>query len=456
MEVDPIDGISVSDDAVDRFVEAISYRTISFQDVEDFDSSQFNLFNQFLVSRYPNIDTTCEHLVFNEYSHLYKWKGTDPSLKPIILMAHHDVVPIASPALWTVHPFDEGVKNGLIYGRGTMDDKCSLISIVEAVEQLIKEGYEPKRTIYLTFGHDEEIGGSKGATVIADYLQKEGIKAAMVLDEGMVRVSGMIPNFDKETALIGIAEKGGVSIELIANMIGGHSSTPGKETSIDVLAGAVNRIKQNPLKASITPVLHGFIDKLGPEMDFKSKLAFANRSIFKSAIISNYESSRTGNALVRRTTAHTIFEAGIKENVIPTSSRAVVNFRIIPGETTEDVLAHVIKIVNDDRVLIETLNKGRDPSPISPIDNLAYETLERSIKEIFPDILTSPNLVVGGTDSRHFTNVSDNVYRFVPFEISPENSTCFHGIDERVTVSEFKDAIRFYRRIIINSSEVDM
>jgi len=341
LQVEPVQKIQVSEGAVDRFVEAISYRTISYQDPEDFDSTQFSLFNAFLESSYPNIHSTCEHKLFNAYSHLYKWPGQNSSLKPIVLMAHHDVVPIASPALWSVHPFDEGVKNDVIYGRGTMDDKCSLVGIVEAVEQLIKEGYEPQRTVYLAFGHDEEIGGAKGAAVIANYLEEQDVEAAMVLDEGMARVKGMIPNFDRETALIGIAEKGGVSVELTVNMVGGHSSMPGKETSIDVLSGAVNRIKQNPLKASITPVLNGFIDKLGPEMDFKAKLAFANRSIFKSAIIGSYESSRTGNALVRTTTAPTIFEAGIKENVIPTSSRAVVNFRILPGETTEDVLAHV-------------------------------------------------------------------------------------------------------------------
>ncbi|MBT8220476.1 MAG: M20 family peptidase [Bacteroidia bacterium] len=456
LQVEPVEKTPIPDGAIERFTESISIKTISYQEEEHFDSIQFQLFNDFLHRSYPQVHEQCEHNIFNGYSHLFRWDGQDANLQPIILMAHHDVVPIASLPLWTVHPFEEGVKNDTIYGRGAMDDKCSMISILEAVEQMMNEGYTPKRTIYLAFGHDEELFGPRGALEIARYLEEKGVKAAMVLDEGLARTERMIPNLDKETALIGIAEKGGVSLEMIVNMAGGHSSMPAPETSIDVLSAAVSKVKKNPLEASITPALHGFLDKLGPEMDFKSKLAFSNRSIFKSMILGTLGSSNSTNALIRTTTSPTIFNAGIKENVIPTSSRAVINFRILPGETPDDVLAHVIKVVDDPRVDIKVIGAGRNPSPVSPIDNKAYETLERSIKEIFPNILTSPNLVVGGTDSRHFSSISPNIYRFVPFRITPENQACFHGIDERVPVEEFEDAIRFYRRLIINSNELDL
>lgn len=453
IQVDSIAKSELPNGAMDRYLEAISIPTISYENETDFDSVPFKKFKNFLEQNYPLIHQKCEHKVFNEFSHLFKWSGTNIELEPIILMAHLDVVPIASLPLWTAHPFKEGIRNDTIFGRGTMDDKTSLIGILESVEQLLSEDYTPHRTIYISLGHDEEILGQNGAVAIAEYLENQNIKAHFILDEGMAKLKNMIPNLDADVALIGVAEKGFVSLDLTVALVGGHSSTPAKETAIDVLASAVSKVKKSPMPANITPILNVFFDKLGPEMDFKTKLAFANRTVFKSTILGIYEKSDAGNALIRTTTSPTIFEAGIKENIIPTSARAVVNFRIIPGENQADVISHVSKVINDERVKIEILNKGSNPSPISPTNNKAYNTIEKSIKQVFPNILTAPSLVVGATDSRHFTKVSDNIYRFVPYQIDPENINCFHGIDERILVSEFEDAIRFYRQVIINGME---
>ncbi|MFT4566626.1 MAG: carboxypeptidase PM20D1 [Saprospiraceae bacterium] len=453
IQVEPIDKITVPENAINRFAEAISIRTISFENAEDFDSAQFDLFNEFLIESYPGIYALPGHLIFNKYSHLFKWEGTNTSLKPIVLMAHLDAVPIASPALWNVHPFTTGVKKDTIYGRGSMDDKCSLISILEATEQLLNEGHQPQRTIYVALGHDEEVLGKKGAVEIARHLEKEGIEASFVLDEGMAITQNMMPGLEGEVAMIGVAEKGFLSLELEVHMAGGHSSSPEKETSIDVLALAVSKLKRNPSPAKLTPVLKDLFQKSAPEMGFSSKLAFGNLFLFQTLILGKMEKSKSGNAMIRTTTSPTIFEAGIKENVIPIASRAVVNFRILPGETVEDVIAHAIKTINDNRVNVFPLQAGTNPSPISPSDNHEYLMIERSIKEVFNNIITIPSLVIGATDSRHFTKISPNVYRFVPYKISPKNIECFHGIDERVPVSEFKDAIRFYRRVILNSDQ---
>jgi len=453
LEVEAISKTPVPAGAVDRFVEALSIRTISFEEEEDFDSTQFRKFNTFLSDSYPLVHERLEHKVFNEFSHLYTWKGENGNLKPIVLMGHLDVVPIASLRAWTVHPFTEGVKNDTIYGRGTMDDKIGVIGILEAVEQLLGEGFQPDRDIYLSFGHDEEVLGTKGAIPISNYLKELGIEAAFVLDEGMAITQGLIPGISQSTALIGIAEKGYVSLELLIAMVGGHSSMPGKETAIDVLSAAVRKLKQNPLPADMNPVLNGFMNKIGPEMGFAAKVAFGNRWLFKSFLLGEYEKTNSGNANIRTTTSPTIFEAGVKENVIPTTARAVVNFRIIPGETVEDVVAHVEQTINDERIQVEIMGEGSNPSPVSPIDNAEYEALERSIKEVFPAVLSSPSLVVGATDSRHFSQISPNVYRFSPFHINSKNLTCFHGIDERIGKSEFEDGIRFYRRIIENGSQ---
>lgn len=453
LEVDPVAITPIPDGAVDRFVEAISIRTISFENEEDFDSTQFKKFNTFLEDSYPLVHSELEHKTFSEFSHLFSWKGTDPSLKPIVLMAHIDAVPIATPSAWSVHPFTSGLVNDTIYGRGAMDCKFGVLGIMESTEQLLKEGYKPQRDIYISLGHDEEVLGSRGAVKIAQHLKAKGVEAHFVLDEGMAISEGMIPGVDGSTAIIGVAEKGFVSLDLTVAMAGGHSSTPEKETSIDVLSRAVSQVKENPCPRVLNPVLDAFMDKMGPEMDSRAKFVFANRGIFKSFILDEMEKSTSGNASVRTTTSPTIFEAGIKENVIPTSARAVINFRIIPGETTEDVIAHVNKVVNDERVKVEILNKGSNPSPVSPSDNEQYESIERSIKQIFSNLKTTPNLVLGATDSRHFTSITSNIYRFSPFKISPENLTCFHGIDERVPRNEFENGIRFYRQMIINGSK---
>lgn len=452
IDISPVEKVPSPEGAAERFAEAISIRTVSFGDPADFDSTQFRAFNAFLENNYPLIHQL-EHQVFNDFSHLFTWKGTDASLKPIVLMGHTDVVPIASPRKWSVHPFTEGIKNDTIYGRGAIDDKFGVICVMEAVEQMLSGGYQPKRTIYLSLGHDEELLGTLGAVESVQYLKERGVEAEFVLDEGGAITKGIFPGLEDKVAVVGIAEKGYVSMELSVDMAGGHSSTPEPESAIDVLSAAVYRAKSNPMPARITPVLHGFMDKLGPEMPFMARMAFANRTLFKSKIIDLYSKSASGNASVRTTTAPTIIEAGIKENVIPTHASAVINFRILPGDNVEGIAAHLREVINDERINIELLSKGTPASPVSPIDVTGYQVIERSIKETIPDVMVAPYLVVGATDSRHFTPISKNIYRFLPYHITPHNLKCFHGIDERVGVDEYLNGIRFYRRIIENSNQ---
>jgi carboxypeptidase PM20D1 len=453
IDVTQVEKTTTPDGALSRITEAISYRTISYEDKADFDSTQFSAFNEFLLRSYPLLHSIGEHKTFNEYSHLFKWVGQNTNLDPIVLMAHYDVVPIASLPLWTVHPFDEGIKNDTIYGRGALDDKGSLISILEAVEQLMTNGFVPSRTIYISLGHDEEVLGKDGAVQIAKFLENENIRAAFVLDEGGARTN-TIKEVNSDIAVIGIAEKGFLSLDLVVNMAGGHSSMPEHETSIDVLSSAISKLKQNPLKASFTEVTNAFLDKVGPEYPFKLKILLANRGVFKSLLVKELAKTTSGNATFRTTTSPTIFEAGIKENVIPTSARAVVNFRILPGEDINSVISHVKTTINDERVIIAKMNTPENPSAISPIDTIFYTSLEKSIREVFPSTLVTPYLALGVTDSRHFKNISRNIYKFSPFKITPENLACFHGIDEWIPVSEFEDAIRFYTQIIINADKV--
>jgi len=451
---DPIEKVAISSGAAARMAEAIAIRTVSFENEEDFDSTQFQLFNKFLIEKYPLLHKKAEHKIFSTYSHLYRLKGTDASKKPILIMGHTDVVPIASPAIWRVHPFTEGIKNDSIYGRGCIDDKGAVISILESIEQLLGEGFQPERSIYFAFGHDEEVSGKRGASKISKYLEDNNVEMDFILDEGGAITQGLVPGVEESTALIGIAEKGYVTFELETQMLGGHSSQPAVETSIDVLATAISTLKANPFPRKLTPVLNAFMDEIGPHMDFKTRMAFSNQWLFTSIILDQYEKSSQGNANIRTTTAPTIFEAGIKENVIPTASRAVVNFRIIPGETIETVKEHILSVINDDRVLVNIKGDGFNPSPISPTDNAAYDLISKAIKDIFPKVITCPNLVAGATDARFYTPVSSNIYRFTPFKLTPKNINCFHGVDERISVEEFENAIRFYRQIILLGSKM--
>ena len=454
LNIELVEKVMISNNAIENLQEALRLKTISYENSEDFNPLPFEEFNTLLKVNYPLADSILDHQTINDFSHVYKWKGTNSSLKPIVLMGHIDVVPIGSPEKWSVDPFGAQLKDGKIWGRGTIDDKFSVIGIMEAVEMLLKEGFQPKRTIYLAFGHDEEIGGEKGAVAIVEYLKNKGVEAEYVLDEGYAITQKLIPGIDPDVAMIGIAEKGSTTIEFIVDLEGGHSSQPGPETAIDVLAKEIAILKEKPMPATISEAMGGFIDQIGPEMRFINKMAFSNKSIFKPLIIFTYENaSNAGNALVRTTTAPTIFDAGIKENVIPTSARALVNFRIIPGQTAADVMDHAEKVINDARVEMNFFGFNTNPSPVSPIDSWGYETINISINQVFEATLTAPNLVIAATDSRHFSPISKNIYRFVPYHINEQNINTFHGIDEHILIEDYENAIRFYRQLILNSNQ---
>ncbi len=454
LKYEPVAAFKIKSTSVENFSKAIKIKTVSPENEIDFDSLQFQNFEKFLIETYPLVDSILEKKTFNSFSFLYKWTGSDLSLKPIILMAHLDVVPVIEENIsdWKHNPFGGEIINDTIWGRGTIDDKVGVIGLMESVELLLKTDFKPARTIYLSFGHDEEIGGVNGAKAIAQYLKNEKVEAEFVLDEGGSIVQHMIPDIEKDVALIGVAEKGFISLELSVKMEGGHSSMPEKETAIDVLSNAIVKLKQNPFPAIISPPIDGFIENLGPEMPFVNKLVFANKSLFESVITGIYEKSGSGNALVRTTTAPTIFNSGVKDNVIPQFASTTINFRIIPGETIASVTQRVKDLIHDDRIMIKKGDFISEPSNVSSTSSFGYKTLQRTISEIYPDVLVAPYLVVGGTDSRHLNEISDNIYRFSAIKLNKGNIKSFHGLNEKLPVSDFENSIRFYYQIIKNSA----
>src|SRR5688572_4486327 len=455
LPIAPIAKIAVSDSAKFHLSQAIQIKTISPEDPADFDSVQFYKFREFLRNTYPLTQQKLRPKTVKEFSLLYKWQGSDTSLKPVILMGHLDVVPVAEESLkdWKAAPFGGEIKAGNIWGRGAIDDKMSVIGILEATEMLLKQNFQPKRTIYLAFGHDEEVGG-KGARAIVKELQTQNVQAEFVLDEGYAITQKLVPGLQTDVALIGISEKGFASLELSTKVEGGHSSMPKNETAIDVISKALVKLREKPFKAEITPPVEEFIKHLGPEMPAFQKMAFANSGLFEYVILKTYQKTPSGNALVTTTMAPTIFRSGIKENVIPAEATAVVNFRILPGTTINAIVSRIKSTLNDERIQIKVKPFSSEASPVSSTESPGYQQLNKTIKQIFPNTLTSPSMVLAATDSRFYYALSPNVYRFLPYKINKGNINSFHGLNEKIAVTEFEDAIRFYAQLLKNVNEI--
>jgi carboxypeptidase PM20D1 len=444
--------VSPGDECIDHLSKAVRFQTISYSGDSPVDSSSFRNYISFIAESYPLTNSRLKKEVFNKFSLLYTWQGKNPSLKPVIFLAHSDVVPPGDSLSWEKKPFSGENDGNFIWGRGTLDDKSEMISILEAVEKLLSEGYEPERTVYLSFGHDEEIGGTRGAAIIAQTLRDRGVEAEFVLDEGMVITTGIVPMVKKPVALIGTSEKGYISVKLAAEMAGGHSSTPEKESALIVLNTAIFNLVHKQMKAKISEPVNDFIRYIGPEMPFYAKAIFANKWLMKGILLSIYQGTGSGNALVRTTTAPTIISAGIKDNIIPTRAEAVVNFRILPGETSADILAHIERVVNDKRVNITPFtNDISEPVPASPSDAPAFLNLFSTLREIYPEVVIAPTMMLGSSDSKHFTILTKNIYRFAPLRINSMDLSRMHGLNEKVKIEDYRKGIGFYYQLIKNS-----
>ena len=317
---------------------------------------------------------------------LFTWRGTDSTLAPIVLMGHMDVVPVApgTDSLWKHGAFSGDIADGFIWGRGSLDDKGTVLGVLEACEALIASGFKPSRTIILSFGADEEAGGESGAKVIAALLESRGIKPLFVLDEGGTVVKGAIGGITKPVALIGIAEKGYLTVEMKVRAEGGHSSMPPKHTAAGILATAITRLEGHPMRASIGATTGKLFDAIGREMSFGRRIVFANRFLFDPLIERQLAAAPGTDATLRTTTAVTMLEGSPKDNVLPSQAKAAVNFRILPGDSVAGVIAHMRGVIDDDRVELTAKNPQVEPSPISSTSDTAWSIVSRTVGNPIP------------------------------------------------------------------------
>lgn len=443
--------------AVGRFAEALRIPTLSHGADTGVprDDEAFASFRKLLERSYPLAHAELERVLVADHTLLYTWRGSDPALDPIVLMGHYDVVPVDPEAAddWTHPPFGGVESDGFLWGRGALDDKINVIAQLEAVEALLAEGFAPERTILLSYGHDEELGGGEGAASVVSLLEERAVRPALVLDEGgAVAEGGLIPGLDRPVAAIGIAEKGYVSVELVVETPGGHSSVPPPHTAVGILATAIHRLERNPMPSHFGGPMRQTLEAVGPHLDFGPRLVVSNLWLLEPVVERVLVAVPTIAPMLRTTTAATIFHAGVKDNVLPNRARAVVNFRIFPGETVADVVEHVREVVDDPRIALTPSRKQREPSDVSSTDGEAFALLRRAILDVYPDAIPTPYLITGGTDARYFRAISDGVFGFMPVRADMADVKRAHGNDERIRVDAFVEGVGFYAHLMREAS----
>jgi carboxypeptidase PM20D1 len=442
------------DHAVTRLSQAIRFQTVSTQDNGDHYLPEFDAFMDFVRESYPVIHENLTLKIINGYTLLYKWEGSRPGLPAAMMQGHYDVVPVepGTHGDWTHPPFKGVVADGFVWGRGAIDDKSGIFSYLEAVNYLLERGFEPERTVYLALNHDEEVGGRQGARKVADYLLENDIEIAFLVDEGMPVAEKIMEGLEHPIAMIGVAEKGYLSIEMEVTKEGGHSSMPPRETTIGALSEAITNLKKQPMHGRIPGLLRDTFEPLMPDLPFRYRMALSNLWLFGGVIEERLGYIPHTNAALRTTIAPTIFHAGIKENVLPQTASATINFRIHPNDNIREVLYYVQNTIDNELIDVRVLDGAREPSPVTTTSSEAYQLMKHTIYEVFPGIPVAPAMFLAATDARHFTKVTDHLLRFRPIRARPDDRGRIHGTDERISVENYGEMISFYVRFIENAT----
>ncbi len=442
--------------AASRLGAAVRFRTIASPDDADANAAEFDGLHTLLQASFPKAHAVLQREAVGRSGLVYTWPGSDPKAPPFALMAHQDVVPIApgTEGDWQQPPFSGAVKDGFVWGRGSWDDKGNLMSIMEAVELLAASGFRPRQTVYLVLGQDEEIGGPRGAAAVALLFRQRGIHLQFVLDEGLLITEGLIAGLDKPAALIGVAEKGYVSVQLTANATGGHSSMPppqAGQSAIGMMSVALARLEEVQMPSSVRGLSRETFETIAPEMSGANRVFLSNLWLFGPLVEQQLKKSAGTNAALRTTTALTVVRAGNADNVLPGRATATVNFRLLPGDSSDAVVEHVTRVVANPAIRIEKARGGSEASRVASTDAPGYRLIAETLRQLHPDTIVAPGLMVGATDSRHFEGVADDIYKFSPVRAKAEDLKRFHGTNERISTDNYVELIQFYHRLLSNA-----
>lgn len=447
----PPEAVAVSDlpfelnAAAARLGEAIRFETVSIDGDPEASRAAFDGLRDWLSRAYPRFHALARRSVLAGGTLLYEWPGSDPALAPIILMAHQDVVPAPSPDRWRHPPFAGLVRDGVVWGRGSIDNKGSLIAMLEAAEALAHAGHAPRRSLFFVFGHDEETTG-KGARAAAQRLVARGLRAAFVLDEGSLVIADH-PVTRAAAALIGVAEKGVATVVLTAQAPGGHASAPPRETAVGTLARAIDAILDRPFPTHYGGATRSMLWALAPDAPWVTRMAISNDWLFGPLLAAQIAASPQGAAMLRTTVAPTMLRGSPKHNVLPTEASATINVRIAPGDTVSGVMTHLRSAVRNIPVTLELTADPQEPSPVSSPDNASFALLAGAVRAVF-DVSVAPAQVIAATDSRSFVELSHSIYRFQPLRLTLAGTGMIHGVDEHVSVAAFGQMIRFFGTVI--------
>jgi carboxypeptidase PM20D1 len=426
---------------------ALRFETITYDDGSDVRALE--RLHAWLAETYPRFHASARRTIVGNGSLVYEWDGTDKSLQPIVLMAHQDVVPASEPERWKHPPFSGAIAEGSIWGRGALDNKSALVAIFEAAESLVCAGHQPERSVIFVFGHDEESGGA-GARMAAEWLAGRGISAAFVLDEGGLSISDNSVTGSPMT-LIGVAEKGYVTLQLAVKVAGGHSNAPGAYTAVDTLAQAIVAVRNDPFPKRYVGVTRAMLEAMAPHAPFATRMAIANSWLFRPVLVNELAATPPGAAMLQTTIAPTMLEGSPKQNVLPSLATAAINLRILPGESIESVVAHVRESLGDLPVEVTTVGPSAEPSPIASTTSAGYRLVAGIAAATF-EAPVAPLLMIGLTDSRHMSILSDDIYRFQPVRLGSDDIAIVHGIDERISLENFRGMLKFYQQVIIGGS----
>ena len=445
----PLPAPPIDADAVERLALAIRIPTVSTETGPASDEA-LAAFSAHLERSFPRVHAKLKRERIGSGSLLYTWPGSDSSAPGLLLAAHQDVVPVdvGSEGSWIQPPFSGAVTGSFVWGRGTLDDKGSLMAILEAVERQLAQGFVPEQTIYLAFGHDEELGGYDGARKIAALLRQRSVRIGLALDEAAVVLDGVIAGVTCPVAMIGIAEKGYVSVELRVTAPGGHSSMPSNDNAAVRIARAVTRIADAPMPARIGGIPSDTLDAIAPYSSTPMRIVLANRWLTAPLVRRQLLASPESAASIRTTATTTILQSGTKDNVLPQHARAVVNHRILPGDTIDSVLANDRRAAGDPRIQLRALPGARNPSKPAATTGAEYQRVALAIRATFPHAAVAPGLVVGASDGRHYEGLARAVFRFAPYTLGKDDLARLHGNNERIAIADYMRAIAFYERLI--------